>query len=62
MLSDDFAGGLLAEEFVQCRNAVLLGGAGNVRGGFDAEAGNIVRNEISQEIAIVAGDFDNKFF
>ncbi len=45
VLSDDFAGGLLAEKFVQRVDAVLLGGTGDVSGGLDAKAGNVIRDK-----------------
>ncbi len=52
-------GGFFTEEFYDGRNALLGGGGGRVRRRLDPQDGDSFRDEILQQVAVVAGDFDD---
>ena len=54
------AGKLVSEKLNPRRNADLDRGLGHVCGRLDAEAGYAVLDEVAQEIAVIAGEFDHE--
>ena len=53
-------GDFLSEEFHQGFNPFFARNLRDVRGGFDAKAGNFRLHEVLQQVAVVAGDFDDE--
>src|SRR5205809_246240 len=51
-----------SKEFVECPDAALFGDAGNVGGRLDAEYRHARGPEILEQVAVVAGDFDDETF
>ena len=55
-----FSGKRRAKKFRHRGHAILARDFGDVGGGFDAEAGNLGRDKILKQVAVVAGDFDDQ--
>jgi hypothetical protein len=55
----EFASRFDAEELDERGHAFFDGDFGDVSRGFDAQGGNLARNEMLEQIAVVAGDFDH---
>lgn len=59
-LSSEFARRFAAEEFADGADAVGVGDRGDIAGGFDAEDGNSASGVLFEQIAVVAGGFDDE--
>ena len=59
MLFGHLAGGLAAKEPDLGGDAALRGGTGDVGRGFDAEGRHAARDEVLQQVAVVARDLDH---
>jgi hypothetical protein len=59
-LSDERTGEVAAEELCQCRDAAGLGRCGDVAGRLDAQGRDAARNEVLQQVAVVASQLNNQ--
>ena len=59
-LCGDLAAGLLAEEHHLGRHALRDGGLGDVGGRLDAEGADAARDDVLEQVAVVAGHLDDE--